>query len=138
MQTVWDDSAPDGVRHVCYCSKHTEKRSGRSPRKSSSSLQSPFKSPQNPSPRTTPSKSSSTFRAKEQEDREDLRQNRLRGMEEDFYKYADVEDLANELNITTELATTFHRFWTLKRKAREDAALLPPTAEQQERLSGRQ
>ena len=41
---------------------------------------------------------------------------RLRGMEEEFYKYADVEDLASELNITTELATTFHRFWTLKRK----------------------
>jgi hypothetical protein len=37
-------------------------------------------------------------------------------MEEEFYKYADVEDLASELNITTELATTFHRFWTLKRK----------------------
>ena len=130
MQTVWDDSAPDGVRHVCYCSKHTEKRSGRSPHKPS-----PLKSPQNPSPRTTPSKSSSSSRA---EERENIRQNRLRGMEEDFYKYADAEDLASELNITVELATTFHRFWTLKRKTREDAALLPPTAEQQERLSGRQ
>ena len=133
MQTVWDDSAPDGVRHVCYCSKHTEKRSVRSPRKPS-----PLKSPQNPSPCTTPSKSSSGSRAKEQEERENLRQNRLRGMEEEFYKYADAEDLASELNITAELATTFHRFWTLKRKTREDAALLPPTAEQQERLSGRQ
>ena len=37
-------------------------------------------------------------------------------MEEEFYKYADVDVLANELNITTELAASFHRFWTLKRK----------------------
>ena len=37
-------------------------------------------------------------------------------MEEEFYKYADVDVLASELNITTELATSFHRFWTLKRK----------------------
>ena len=37
-------------------------------------------------------------------------------MEEEFYKYADVQDLAKELNIAKELATSLHRYWTLKRK----------------------
>lgn len=41
---------------------------------------------------------------------------RLRGMEEEFYNYVDPEELASELKITTDLATTFHRFWILKRK----------------------
>lgn len=50
---------------------------------------------------------------------------RLRGMEEEFYKYADVDVLANELNITTELATSFHRLWTLKRKVGSYSNLQP-------------
>ena len=50
-------------------------------------------------------------------------------MEEEFYKYADVEDLASELNISKELATTFHRFWTLKRKVQFNMTALSVVAQ---------
>ena len=43
---------------------------------------------------------------------------RLRRMEEEFYKFSDTKDLASELRISMELAKTFVRFWTLKRKVR--------------------
>lgn len=133
MQTVLDESAPDGVRHECYCYKHGPKRPGRSPRKSSSST--PRKGPHQST--SSPSKPSSATKAKQQEEQENLRQKKLRRMEEEFYKFVDAKNLASELQISTELAKTFHRFWTLKRKARDDASLLPPTAEQQECLTGR-
>ena len=41
---------------------------------------------------------------------------RLKQMETEFYKYVDVSEAAKDLNMTKELASRIHAFWTLKRK----------------------
>ncbi|KAK3696718.1 hypothetical protein QZH41_013077, partial [Actinostola sp. cb2023] len=113
MRTVLDDTAVDGVKHLCYCAKHGHK---------------------NKSPPRTPEKKLK----QDAEDAENQRQKRLKQMETEFYKYVDVSEAAKDLNMTKELASRIHAFWTLKRKARDDVPLLPPTLEQQEKLCGKQ
>ena len=87
-------------------------------------------------------------------------------MEEEFYKFVTPAEIAKDLNLPKELATKIHKYWALKRKvlllsrvyffvrcrlviilikqnfwvyqAQDDIPLLPPTLQQQEKLSGKQ
>ncbi|XP_078371024.1 uncharacterized protein LOC144654687 isoform X2 [Oculina patagonica] len=113
MRTVLDDSATDGVRHISYCTKHSHKS-------------------KSPNKKTKEETSTSA------EDAENLRQKRLKQMEEEFFKFVSPAEIAKDLNLPKELATKIHKFWALKRKAQDDVPLLPPTLQQQEKLSGKQ
>lgn len=116
MRTVLDDSAADGVKHISYCTKHSHK--SKSPSKKH--------------------KDESIEKTNSSEDAENLRQKRLKQMEDEFYKFVDAADIAKDLNLPKELATRIHKYWTLKRKVQDDVPLLPPTLQQQEKLSGKQ
>ncbi|EDO49715.1 predicted protein, partial [Nematostella vectensis] len=131
MRTILDDTEVDGVRHVSYCSKHGYKN------------KSPGKSPGRPpkSPRKSPNKSPPRSPEKIKQDKEEAenqRQKRLKQMEGEFYNYVDVGEIAKDLALPKELASHIHAYWTLKRKARDDVPLVPPTPQQQEKLSGKQ
>ncbi|XP_068717950.1 PHD finger protein rhinoceros-like [Montipora capricornis] len=114
MRTVLDDSAADGVRHISYCTKHSHKS-------------------KSPSKRTKEDNTTTSS-----EDAENLRQKRLKQMEDEFYKFVSIADIAKDLNLPKELAARIHKYWTLKRKVQDDIPLLPPSLQQQEKLSGKQ
>lgn len=116
MRTVLDDTATDGVRHISYCTKHSHK--SKSPNKKT--------------------RDEDTGTSSSSEDAENLRQKRLKQMEEEFYKFVTAAEISKDLNLPKELATKIHKYWALKRKAQDDVPLLPPTLQQQEKLSGKQ
>ncbi|XP_074621877.1 uncharacterized protein LOC141880294 isoform X2 [Acropora palmata] len=116
MRTVLDDSAADGVRHISYCSKHSHKS------------KSPGKKNREDCSNTT---------ATSTEDAENLRQKRLKQMEEEFHKFVSISEISKDLNLPKELAAKIHKYWILKRKVQDDIPLLPPSLQQQEKLSGK-
>lgn len=116
MRTVLDDSAADGVRHISYCSKHSHKS------------KSPSKKNRDDCSNTTATSS---------EDAENLRQKRLKQMEEEFHKFVSISEISKDLNLPKELAAKIHKYWILKRKVQDDIPLLPPSLQQQEKLSGK-
>jgi len=69
---------------------------------------------------------------------ENQRMHELQILQEEFFKLVDLRNAARELRVTRNIAAKLFYYWILKRKASENKPLVPLTAEQQEKLSGKQ
>ncbi|XP_076446713.1 uncharacterized protein LOC143284030 isoform X2 [Babylonia areolata] len=125
MKTVLDETDEgDGVKLKAYCPKHTKKRErGHS--------ESDTDSPRKDSP-PTPKKEMT------QQERENLRAQKLKGLEEDFHTLVDVPEICTSLQLDREIVDLIFVYWKLKRKCNWDKALLTPKTEEADILEKQQ
>lgn len=109
MKTVVIPEKND-VQHMSFCSKHC----------------TPVPPDQNPN------------RSKCGEDIENNRLKELRKLESEFYTLVSIKKASRELKISKEACRRLLSYWTMKRRANDNAPLIQLTLEQQEKLSGKQ
>lgn len=74
----------------------------------------------------------------QQEKRVNLRKLKLEAMEEDFYRYVEVGQVATHLKVSPELVDFLFQYWKLKRKANFNRPLLTPKKDEEESLARRE
>lgn len=74
----------------------------------------------------------------DQEKRVNLRKLKLQEMEEEFYQFVDVEEVANSLKVAPEVVDFVYQYWKLKRKANFNQQLLTPKKDEEESLARRE
>ncbi|KAL0969513.1 hypothetical protein UPYG_G00228260 [Umbra pygmaea] len=67
-----------------------------------------------------------------------LRQIKLQQLEEDFYQFVDVTEVANHLQLSLETVDFLYQYWKLKRRANHHQPLLTPQKEEEESLARRE
>lgn len=126
MKTILTDDLADdgGVKLKAYCPRHSKKGERRG---SESDGDSPRKSIGG-SPR------------KELSDEEiaKMRAEKMQQMNEDFYTFVNVEEIASRLNLDESAVDTIFVYWKLKRKAQFDMPLLTPKKEEEDLLEKQQ
>lgn len=126
MKTILTDDLADdgGVKLKAYCPRHSKKGERRG---SESDGDSPRKSIGG-SPR------------KELSDEEiaKMRAEKMQQMNEDFYTFVNVEEIASRLNLDESAVETIFVYWKLKRKAQFDMPLLTPKKEEEDLLEKQQ
>lgn len=78
------------------------------------------------------------FSSRQQEKRVNLRKLKLQAMEEDFYQFVEVEEVANHLKLPSEVVDFLYQYWKLKRKANFNQPLLTPKKDEEESLARRE
>ncbi|XP_035529761.1 LOW QUALITY PROTEIN: protein Jade-1 [Morone saxatilis] len=78
------------------------------------------------------------FSSRQQEKRVNLRKLKLEAMEEDFYQFVEVEEVANHLKLAPEVVDFLYQYWKLKRKANFNQPLLTPKKDEEESLARRE
>uniref|UniRef100_A0A3P9KUE6 Protein Jade-1 n=1 Tax=Oryzias latipes TaxID=8090 RepID=A0A3P9KUE6_ORYLA len=73
-----------------------------------------------------------------QEKRVSLRKLKLQEMEEDFYRFVEVEEVAGSLKLPPEVLDFLYQYWKLKRKANFNQPLLTPKKDEEESLARRE
>lgn len=76
--------------------------------------------------------------SRQQEKRVNLRKLKLQAMEEDFYQFVEVEEVANHLKLPPEVVDFLYQYWKLKRKANFNQPLLTPKKDEEESLARRE
>lgn len=76
--------------------------------------------------------------SRQQEKRVNLRKLKLQAMEEDFYQYVEVEEVAGHLKLAPEVVDFLYQYWKLKRKANFNQPLLTPKKDEEESLARRE
>uniref|UniRef100_A0A8C7F3D9 Protein Jade-1 n=1 Tax=Oncorhynchus kisutch TaxID=8019 RepID=A0A8C7F3D9_ONCKI len=67
-----------------------------------------------------------------------LRQIKLQQLEEQFYQFVDVKEVANHLQLPQETVDFLYQYWKLKRRANHSQPLLTPQKEEEESLARRE
>ncbi|XP_051245854.1 protein Jade-1 isoform X1 [Dicentrarchus labrax] len=78
------------------------------------------------------------FSSRQQEKRVNLRKLKLEAMEEDFYQFVEVEEVASHLKLAPEVVDFLYQYWKLKRKANFNQPLLTPKKDEEESLARRE
>ncbi|XP_047201704.1 protein Jade-1 isoform X2 [Girardinichthys multiradiatus] len=73
--------------------------------------------------------------SRQQEKRVNLRKLKLQEMEEEFYQFVDVEEVAKNLKLPAEVVDFVYQYWKLKRKANFNQQLLTPKKDEEESLA---
>ncbi|KAK2826741.1 hypothetical protein Q5P01_020955 [Channa striata] len=76
--------------------------------------------------------------SRQQEKRVNLRKLKLQEMEEEFYQFVNVEEVASHLKLAPELVDFIYQYWKLKRKAKFNQPLLTPKKDEEESLARRE
>ncbi|XP_067335725.1 protein Jade-1 isoform X2 [Channa argus] len=76
--------------------------------------------------------------SRQQEKRVSLRKLKLQEMEEEFYQFVNVEEVAAQLKLAPELVDFIYQYWKLKRKAKFNQPLLTPRKDEEESLARRE
>ncbi|XP_070698350.1 protein Jade-1 [Pempheris klunzingeri] len=76
--------------------------------------------------------------SRQQEKRVNLRKLKLQAMEEDFYQFVEVEEVAGHLKLPPEVVDFVYQYWKLKRKANFNQPLLTPKKDEEESLARRE
>lgn len=74
----------------------------------------------------------------QQEERVNLRKMKLQEMEEEFYQFVEVEEVAKHLKLSLEVVDFLYQYWKLKRKASFNQPLLVPKKDEEESLARRE
>lgn len=74
----------------------------------------------------------------QQEKRVNLRKLKLEAMEEEFYLFVEMEEVARHLKLSAEVADFLYQYWKLKRKANFNQPLLTPKKDEEESLARRE
>ncbi|XP_029349537.1 protein Jade-1 isoform X2 [Echeneis naucrates] len=74
----------------------------------------------------------------QQEKRVNLRKLKLQEMEEEFYQFVEVEEVAGHLKLPPEVVDFLYQYWKLKRKANFNQPLLTPKKDEEESLARRE
>lgn len=74
----------------------------------------------------------------QQEQRVNLRKLKLEAMEEEFYQFVEVEEVALELKLSAEAVDFLFQYWKLKRKANFNQPLLTPKKDEEDSLARRE
>lgn len=74
----------------------------------------------------------------QQEKRVNLRKLKLQEMEEEFYQFVEVEEVASHLKLAPEVVDFLYQYWKLKRKANFNQPLLTPKKDEEESLARRE
>lgn len=74
----------------------------------------------------------------QQEQRVNLRKLKLEAMEEEFYQFVEVEEVALELKLSVEAVDFLYQYWKLKRKANFNQPLLTPKKDEEDSLARRE
>ncbi|XP_060938911.1 protein Jade-1 [Limanda limanda] len=72
------------------------------------------------------------------ENRVNLRKLKLQEMEEEFYQFVGVEEVAGHLKLQPEVVDFLYQYWKLKRKANFNLPLLTPKKDEEESLARRE
>lgn len=78
------------------------------------------------------------FSSCQQEKRVNLRKLKLQEMEDEFYQFVDVEEVASHLKLPPEVVDFLYQYWKLKRKANFNQPLLTPKKDEEESLARRE
>uniref|UniRef100_A0A3Q4BZQ2 Protein Jade-1 n=1 Tax=Mola mola TaxID=94237 RepID=A0A3Q4BZQ2_MOLML len=73
-----------------------------------------------------------------QETRVNLRKLKLEAMEEDFYQFVEVQQVASQLKLLPEVVDFLYQYWKLKRKANFNQPLLTPKKDEEDSLARRE
>ncbi|XP_012731419.2 protein Jade-1 isoform X2 [Fundulus heteroclitus] len=76
--------------------------------------------------------------SRQQEKRVNLRKLKLQEMEEDFFQFVDVDEVAKTLKLPPEVVDFIYQYWKLKRKANFNKQLLTPKKDEEESLARRE
>ncbi|XP_070835756.1 protein Jade-1 [Chaetodon trifascialis] len=76
--------------------------------------------------------------SRQQEKRVNFRKLKLEAMEEDFYRFVEVEEVAGRLKLPPEVVDFLYQYWKLKRKANFNQPLLTPKKDEEESLARRE
>ncbi|XP_026159690.1 protein Jade-1 [Mastacembelus armatus] len=76
--------------------------------------------------------------SRQQEKRVNLRKLKLQEMEEEFYQFLEVEEVAGHLKLPPEMVDFIYQYWKLKRKANFNQPLLTPKKDEEESLARRE
>ncbi|KAM6969439.1 protein Jade-1 isoform 1-T2 [Tautogolabrus adspersus] len=76
--------------------------------------------------------------SRQQEKRVNLRKLKVQAMEEDFYQFVEVEEVASHLKLQPEVVDFLFQYWKLKRKANFNQPLLTPKKDEEESLARRE
>lgn len=79
-----------------------------------------------------------TLSSRQQEKRVSLRKLKLQEMEEEFYQFVEVEEVAGHLKQPPEVVDFLYQYWKLKRKANFNQPLLTPKKDEEESLARRE
>lgn len=74
----------------------------------------------------------------QQEKRVNLRKLKLEAMEEDFYQFVEVEEVASHQKLPLEVVDFLFQYWKLKRKANFNKPLLTPKKDEEDSLARRE
>uniref|UniRef100_A0A8D0DDP9 Protein Jade-1 n=1 Tax=Sander lucioperca TaxID=283035 RepID=A0A8D0DDP9_SANLU len=75
---------------------------------------------------------------RQQEKRVSLRKLKLQEMEEEFYQFVEVEEVAAHLKLAPEAVDFLYQYWKLKRKANFNQPLLTPKKDEEDSLARRE
>ncbi|XP_032382399.1 protein Jade-1 isoform X1 [Etheostoma spectabile] len=75
---------------------------------------------------------------RQQEKRVSLRKLKLQEMEEEFYQFVEVEEVAAHLKVASEAVDFLYQYWKLKRKANFNQPLLTPKKDEEDSLARRE
>uniref|UniRef100_A0A1A7XS90 Protein Jade-1 n=2 Tax=Iconisemion striatum TaxID=60296 RepID=A0A1A7XS90_9TELE len=73
--------------------------------------------------------------SRQQEKRVNLRKLKVQEMEEEFYQFAGVEEVARNLKLSLELVDFLYQYWKLKRKINFNQPFLMPKKDEEESLA---
>ncbi|KAM9709069.1 protein Jade-1 isoform 1-T1 [Menidia menidia] len=85
-----------------------------------------------------PALSREELSSRQQEKRVSLRKLKLQEMEEEFYQFVAVEEVAGSLKLAPEVVDFLYQYWKLKRKANFNQPLLTPKKDEEESLARRE
>lgn len=80
----------------------------------------------------------SSRQQQQQDKRVNLRKLKLQEMEEDFYQFVEVQEVAAHLKLPPETVDFLFQYWKLKRKANFNQPLLTPKKDEEESLARRE
>ncbi|XP_056151555.1 protein Jade-1 isoform X2 [Lampris incognitus] len=154
MNTILTED--DEVKFKSYCPKHSglegadrdsgdeEEKEGSSDKKSK--RRGRVREEEDPSsppaplslPARAPGESEAVCSRQQEEKRVNLRKLKLQELEEDFFQFVEVEEVAQHLKLAQEAVDYLYQYWKLKRKANFNQPLLTPKKDEEESLARRE
>lgn len=132
MNTILTDD--DEVKFKSYCPKHSGIQ-GTEPNHRDSGEDEEKEGARDRKGRVS---SDQELNSQQQEKRVNLRKLKLQEMEEEFYQFVDVDEVAKSLKLPPEVVDFIYQYWKLKRKANFNQQLLTPKKDEEESLARRE